>query len=361
MLPKQRFLQALNHQETDRVPTYTTLTPQVAEELALGLGVDTEPVLARMSQRISHAEVLTKLGNDAVAIRPTWPADVQDRWKRGVLIDDFGFVCRRVGYYTEIVERPLSSAASREDIERFQAPGLDDPEIWKWAKEQIETYGDQFAIIGNLETTIFELCWNLVGLEKFLIDLQQEEEYVFALLDKIQAYSLSCGLKMIELGVDMIWTGDDFGTQTGMLLSPNLWRSVFKPRMAYLFESFKKANPEVKIAYHSDGSITPIIPDLIEIGMEVLNPIQPGARGIDLGALKSEYGEVLAFFGGVDEQEVLPFGDARRVREEVRLRIDQAATNGGFIIAPAHNIQPDTPLENVYAFFGEIDTYRPHS
>lgn len=357
MQSRQRFLRALDHQPTDRVPIYVSVTPQIARELAKNLGVHTEPVLCRMSARLSHSEVLTLLGNDAIAVRPTWPASVQQRWKKGILVDDFGFSFRPIGPYTEIVDRPLATANTREDVERFQPPDLNDPAIWEWAQSQISTYKDQFAIMGNLETTIFELSWNLVGLEKFLMDLHDEKEYVSALLDKIQSYSLTCGLKMIEMGVDVIWTGDDFGTQTGMLISPGLWRTVFKPRMAQLFRAFKEANPVLKIAYHSDGAIRPIIPDLIEIGMDVLNPIQPKAHGMELGELKAEYGDVLTFFGGVDEQEVLPFGDVAQVREEVRLRIEQASANGGFVIAPAHNIQPDTPLQNVYAFFDAVTYY----
>jgi len=121
-----------------------------------------------------------------------------------------------------------------------------------------------------------------------------------------------------------------------------------------LFQALKAANPKVKLAYHSCGSILPIIPDLIDIGLEVLNPIQPGAQGMDLGRLKGEYGQRLAFFGGVDEQTILPFGTPDQVAEEVRLRVRQAAAGGGFIIAPAHNIQPDTPLANIHAFFEAV-------
>jgi uroporphyrinogen decarboxylase len=156
---------------------------------------------------------------------------------------------------------------------------------------------------------------------------------------------------MAELGVDMILTGDDFGTQRGMMVSPELWRKYFKPRMRSLFLELKRIRPELKIAYHSCGTILPIIPDLVEIGLDVLNPIQPAALGMDLGALKKEYGRELAFFGGVDEQQVLPFGTPAEVEEEVQLRIKQAGADGGFILAPSHNIQPDTPLANILAFF----------
>jgi uroporphyrinogen decarboxylase len=159
---------------------------------------------------------------------------------------------------------------------------------------------------------------------------------------------------MIDMGVDMIWAGDDVGTQQGMMISPDLWRDVLKPRLAKMFRTFKERNPEIKIAYHSCGSIVPIIPDLIEIGLDFLNPLQPKASGMDLADLYSKYSDKLGFFGGIDVQGVLPYGSKEDVENEV-IRCIQA-TNGGhnYIIAPAHNMQPDTPLENVYTFFEAV-------
>jgi len=142
-----------------------------------------------------------------------------------------------------------------------------------------------------------------------------------------------------------------------MMISPEQWGRVFKPRMQYVFEELKRINPTIKISYHSCGSILPIITDLIEICLDVFNPIQPRAKNMDLGKLKKKFGDRLIFFGGVDEQRVLPFGNTGEVKEEVRLRIAQAGKKGGFIIAPSHNIQPDTPLENIYAYFKAIKKY----
>jgi uroporphyrinogen decarboxylase len=357
MNSKERFLTALEHAEPDRVPIFANLTPQVGDRLGKELGLPGEPVLSRLSQRVSHNEILTHLGNDAIAVRPTWPKYVQDRWKQNVFIDDFGFEFTRIGYYAEVAKRPLASAETVEDIETFQIPDILLPETWQYVENQISHYGQDYAVIGDLETTIFELSWNLVGLEKFIVDLLMEKPYVPVLLDKILGYSSAIGKRMVELGVDVIWAGDDFGTQQGMMISPELWRKHFKPRMKELFNTLKKTNPKVKIAYHSCGGIMPIVPDLVEIGLEILNPIQPTAKDMDLGALKKTYGNKLAFFGGVDMQNVLPFGTVKEVQEEVKLRIRQAGYGGGFVIAPAHNIQPDTPSENIYAFFNAVKKF----
>ena len=152
----------------------------------------------------------------------------------------------------------------------------------------------------------------------------------------------------------MIWTGDDIGGQSAMMLSPALWRRLFKPRMAKFFAELKRLNPNVKIAYHSDGVIHPIIPDLIEIGLDVLNPVQPAC--MDPVQLKREYGGHLCFWGSIDEQHTLPFGTPADVREEVRTRLATLGKGGGLILGPTHHVQLDTPMENFWAMVDTIKT-----
>ena len=208
-----------------------------------------------------------------------------------------------------------------------------------------------------VELTIFEYAWNLVGLEKFLMDLAAGAGYVEPLLDMVLEFNLEVTRILIDLGVDVILTGDDFGTQGGMLLSPRLWRSRFKDRMRTVFAAIKERDPDVVVAYHSCGSIAPIVPDLIEIGLEVLNPIQPNAAAMDPAALKAAYGDRLAFFGGIDTQGVVPFGSADEVRAEVRRRIGELGCGGGYLLAPAHDIQPEVPTANVLALFEAAREY----
>lgn len=356
MTSKERMLTAIKHREPDRVPTFANLTPQVAKELGKKMGLSWEPEICMLSSRTSHTEILLKLGNDAVCITYMSTNDTLPRYQKdGSVIDgEFGFVSKKVGFYDEIIKRPLAHAETIRDIDKFKMPDPMAPERWDLPKKKIKHYGKDFAIIGDLEATIFELSWNLVGMEKFLIDLVIEKPYVFALMDKVLEHNLVYCKKMVGLGVDVVWLGDDFGTQKGMMIRPELWRKVFKPRMHYIFKELKRMNPEIKIAYHSCGSIVTIIPDLMEIGLDILNPIQPQANGMNLAELKKKFGDKLVFFGGVDEQRVLPFGNTKDIEEEVKLRIAQAGKGGGFIIAPVHNIQVDTPIENIYAYFRAI-------
>ena len=162
----------------------------------------------------------------------------------------------------------------------------------------------------------------------------------------------SAAKKLVELGVDMIWIGDDVGCQDQMLISPDTWRQLFKPCMATFISSLKDINPEVKIAYHSDGVINQIIPDLIDIGLDVLNPIQP--QCMDPARIKKQYGTNLCFWGTIDEQHTLPFGTPEDVKNEVITRLKTIGKDGGLIIGPTHHIQLDTPLENFQAMANTI-------
>jgi uroporphyrinogen decarboxylase len=354
--PRERFLKTLRFEEGDRIPTFTTLTPQVAQKLGDVLHLPLELEDSFLSTRISHTQILLHLGNDAVAIGPGRGTHGATKVQEdGTCIDEFGLVYQRIGFYDEVIKRPLAEAETPEDILRYPLPSAFDPQRWVKAASQVEKYAPQYAIIGDLEATIFELSWNLVGMEKFLVDLVLEQPYVFTLLDRIlEEYALPCGQKMIDLGIDILWAGDDFGTQKGMLIAPEVFRKHFKPRYQYLFQTWKRSNPDLYIAYHSCGSVAPIIPDLWEIGLDILNPIQPQAREMDLAKLKKEWYGKLVLFGGVDEQTVLPFGSSRDVKEEVKRRIHAAGKGGGYIIAPSHNIQPDTPIENILAYFEAI-------
>ena len=154
------------------------------------------------------------------------------------------------------------------------------------------------------------------------------------------------------MGVDMIWTGDDVGSQNQMMISPKMWRKYFKPRMGEFVSELKVINPAVKVAYHSDGNVEPILPELVEIGIDILNPVQPAC--MDPAKIKQEYGDKLCFWGTIDEQQTLPFGTPHDVANEVRLRLESVGFDGGLILAPTHHVQLDTPLENFWAMVNTI-------
>ncbi len=373
MTSRERVLAAVAGQQPDRVPVFANISRSHARELADELTDELsaqrnahsvkpdEPLPCFVADRVSYTEILLTLGNDAIAVgpgrRPPKPAPRQSKAAGGApdrstdLTDEWGLTSRKVGHHIEIIGRPLTEAATIDDIESWHAP--DPTELWRWdiARGEIETYKNEYAVIGFTGVNAFETAWNLTGFEKFLMDFMTGEVYTHHLLDKLFDFSLKSGRKLVDLGVDFIWIGDDVGTQDGMLLPPDFWRENLKPRMAALISDFKNRDPDVKIIYHSCGSILPIIPDLIEIGLDVLNPIQPLAKDMSLKNIKENYGDKLSFLGGVDIQRTLPMGSEQEIAEHIADRIQAGSENGGYIIAPAHIIQPDTSVEKVKAFF----------
>lgn len=357
MNSRERFMAVLDGKQPDRTPILANLTIQAAEKLAPLLGKEVGFIDSFLATRLSHLDILNALGNDAVIIaaqRETPTVTLPNGRAR----DEWGLEYETVGLYSEAVNRPLSACETIADLDAYRVPDPLAPQRWTEARRRAPLHRNDYAIVGDLEACVFELAWNLVGLEKFLLDLLTEEEYIEPLLDKLLDFSTQCGLEMIEIGVDMIWAGDDFGTQSNLLISPELWRKYFKPRYRKMFETFKAKQPSLKIAYHSCGAVEPLIGEYIEIGLDFMNPLQPAAYGMELAGLVQKYGGRVGFFGAVDVQGVLPHGSTEDVRAEVRRCIDAAGDLSAYIIAPAHNIQPDTPVENILAFFDEAKTYR---
>ncbi len=360
MKPRERVRLALNHQEPDRCPFQLSFTPEFADRLRRSLGLNSEP---HNPHGAGNTYVLERmLGCDLLLTSVGWANSyyATGRYSRDGLnyVDEWGVGWRNVeyrtrfgtGHYTEIVGHPLSDEAA---IDSYRPPDPDRPELYAEAIKTIEQFGDEYWIVGVVVTTVFETAWALRGLERTLLDMVRNPELVERLFDIPFNYHLHVARKLASLGVDMIWLGDDVGAQDRMLISPAHWRRFLKPRLAEIIASLKKINPDLKVAYHSDGNIYPIIPDLVKIGLDVLNPVQPGA--MDPARLKREFGERLCFWGTLDLQFTLPFGTPDEIRSEVLDRLRTVGRQGGLIIGPTHHLQLDVPLENFWAM---VDTVR---
>jgi uroporphyrinogen decarboxylase len=350
LLPKERVLIALSHQEPDRVPIQASFTPEFALRLEQYLGLQPSSTVNPHGGEEHFLEGILELDiiQYAVGIANSYYLSDEEeyvcewgiRWKRVPYDTPFGR-----GHYTEIVEHPLAEDSA---IRHYVPPDPWREELYIPLRSIRERFGKEYFILGVTVCTIFEGAWYLRGMDKLLMDMVLDEEKANAVLDIPFHFHLVAAKKLVEEGVDGIWLGDDVGTQKGMMISPELWRKYLKPRMATLCQELKKLNPNLKIAYHSDGNIYPIIDELVEIGIDVLNPVQP--RAMDPAHLKRRYGKRLAFWGTIDEQYTLPFGTPDEVRNEVVERLRTVAPGGGFIIAPTHHVQLDTPLENFFAF-----------
>jgi uroporphyrinogen decarboxylase len=274
-------------------------------------------------------------------------------------VDPWGITWRQVSYaegggkYTEIARHPLAGDDAR--LQSYHTPDPEEPEQYREIASVIRRYGKSHCIVGGILGSVFEGPWYLRGMSQLLQDMLMNKDYAHHLMDLVLNFHMGAGLKLIGMGCDMLLAGDDVGTQDRMLISPELWREFVKPRYGRLFDQYRRANPDIRIATHICGFIEPIIDDLVEVGVDVLNPVQPLAMSPD--GLKRRFGSRISFWGGVDDQRVLPFGSAEEVSREVQLRLRQLAPGGGYILCSSHNIQAATPLDNVMAYY---DAYRKH-
>jgi len=358
MKHRERVLIALAHEEPDRCPMQISFTPEFALRLRKDIG-QSSAVLHNPHGRGNTYELERFLEEDMLLTSVGWANSYymvecepghgytdewSIEWKAVEYETKFG-----TGKYTEMVGHPL---ADDRAIDSYEPPDPNRPELYVEAQRTIETYKDEYWIVGVTVTTIWETAWALRGYERMLMDLVINEDLANRILEIPYQYHLTAAKKLVQLGVDMIWIGDDVGGQEAMLISPQQWRRFLKPRLSDFISSLKEINANVKIAYHSDGNVYPIIPELIEIGVDVLNPIQPAC--MDPAQIKKEFGDRLCFWGTIDEQHTLPFGTAEEVAMEVKDRLETVGKGGGLILGPTHHVQLDTPVENFWAMVNTI-------
>lgn len=191
------------------------------------------------------------------------------------------------------------------------------------------------------------MAWHLSGLEKYMIAMLCDEPWLEPLNDRVEEWSTGLALQLVKAGVDAIWFGEDLGSQTSTLISPEDWRIKFKPRHKRMIDRLRKENPDIIIIMHSDGAVAPLLDDFIEIGVDVYNPVQPNVAGSDPQELKDKYGDKICFFGGIDQQSLLPSGNIPMIRNEIKRRIDILGKKSGYLLAPAHILQPDVSISTI--------------
>jgi len=347
--PRDRVATAFAHEEPDRCPMQVSFTPEFAarlrEDLNLRTGGRHNPHGGGNPYDLEQA-----VGCDMLITSVGWAnsyyqeaKDYTDEWGIGWRLSPYETRFGR-GIYTEIASHPLSDDTA---VQSYKPPDPDRPLLYDAARRTIAEFGRRYWICGAVVTTIFETAWALRGLERLLEDLLAAPDLADAVLDIPFRYHLAAAKRMTSLGIDMLWLGDDVGGQTGMIMSPGTWRRFLKPRLAALISEVKAVNPRLVVAYHSDGKVDPIIPELIDIGMDVLNPVQPLC--MDPAGLKKAYGRNLCFWGSIDEQRTLPFGTPEDVRNEVLDRLRTIGRGGGLLLGPTHHVQLDTPMDNFWS------------
>jgi uroporphyrinogen decarboxylase len=369
MTPRERVRTALNHQEPDAVPLdfatggNSSPVPEASLKLAVHQGI--EPTLQLLPHVLRLAvvdeRILQALDIDTRPVgmlparhgvrRCDQPDHFYDEW--GVLWRE---VCVGSTVYRELAASPLAEA-SLDDLSSYDWwPDPLDPARYLGLKERAEHLfrNTSYALVGcPAFNGVWERACFLCGFPRMLESLALDPEFVHAVLRQITdrcKVALAHYLDLVGPYIEIVKMGDDLGAQNGPLMSPRSYRELIKPYHKELFTLVKERS-RARVFLHSCGDVYPLLPDLIDAGVEVLNPVQVSAKEMDTRRLKAEFGDRLSFMGAIDTQHVLPFGTPDDVEREVERRIADLAPSGGYIVAPVHNIQADVPPENLVALY----------
>lgn len=375
MTSRERVLTTLSLQEPDRVPI--DLGQAGGDGITIGayrnllnyLGLEDREI--RVEDRSSQTalvdeDVLQLLKVDFRRLDLGRP----DGWKETDLGDDsyrdeFGLVKRKPegGLYYDLVSSPMADIDTLEGIDAFPWPDPANPGRFRGLRERARKLHEEtdYAVVLQINSSFFLRCCELRGWENFYMDLAINEEFAVALMNRYLDYKLKIAeIALGEVGehIDIVLVStDDLGMTDRTIISPDMYRDLVKPIQKRMFDFFRE-HTHAKRFYHTDGAVYPLIEDFIEIGAEVLNPIQVSTAGMgDTAKMKQDFGDRLAFWGAIDTHRVLPYGTPEDVREEVRRRIGDLGPGGGYVLCSVHNIQPDVPPENMMAMFESAYAY----
>jgi uroporphyrinogen decarboxylase len=377
---RARLLTALSHREPDRVPldlgsTQVTGIHEIAyQNLRKTLGLHPcEPQICDVIQGLAlpDEDVIERLGVDVRGLFPlnshNWKVVEQEDGEYWSYHDEWGITHRKPrpdGLYYSLWKAPLDGPElTVQDIEHHPWPHLDDPKRIAGLREQAKAYraAGSAVVLKDPFAGIFEMAQRIVGMENLLLMMALNKALAATLFDKLVELKLAfweMALPQLADVVDVISQADDYGTQLSQLISPRMFREQLKPRWKIIFDRLRVLAPDTWRFFHSCGNVRPLLPDYIELGVEILNPVHIGAKDMDPVALKRDFGDVLTFWGGgVDTQGVLPKGSPQDVKDDVRQNIEALAPGGGFVFNTVHNIQPDVPAVNLAAMYEALAEY----
>jgi|YNPBryunderm2012_1023409.scaffolds.fasta_scaffold04784_4 uroporphyrinogen decarboxylase len=349
---EERVLRTIYRKETDYLPSQIYFASQRTKEglqKALGFAsleeleiyLDNHLYLTSIMDdvfRYREDHELLRMAEEKGFARIDWDAGiVYDRWNVGFDMYSDGFCIRHF---------PLQDD---EALRKFQAPDPHKPGLLTVAIADLQKHSGEYLVVCTGYNGIFERAWALRGFEEFMLDLALNASSVKRLLDIVTDYKVEVAKQIVQAGFKCAHTGDDFGSQRGLLISRDVWRKHFKPRWARVWKVYKDAG--LPVIHHSCGNVTELIGDMIDIGLDVLEPVQPV---MDLAYLKREFGRYITFYGGIDTQELLPYGTPEEVKAMAKETIKTLGTGGGLIVAPAQEIMRDVPIENVVALVETI-------
>jgi uroporphyrinogen decarboxylase len=374
MNSRQRLLTALAHREPDRVPLdlgatqVTGIHRRAYEGFRQQLGLPTrEPIICDYIQGLAlpDEDLVVQIGVDVRGLFPlnshNWNVNEHLEGEYWIYHDEWGITHRRPypdGLYYSIWWVPLDQPdLTAADIQNYPWPDFGATWRIEGLRQRAADYrADGYAVLlKDPFAGIFEMAQRIVGMENLLVMMAVDQslaETLFVKLAELKLNFWEMALPLLADVVDVISQADDYGSQTSQIISPRMFRQQIKPRWQVIFDRLRELAPQVYFFFHSCGSVRPIIPDFIELGVQILNPVHIRAAGMEPAALKRDFGQGLTFWGGgIDTQNVLPYGTPQQVRDEVRRNIDALALGGGYVFNTVHNIQADVPPENIFAMY----------
>lgn len=351
-MKRERVLKALRRDIPNQVPRYFTLCPSQIEKFKRKTGREDYEEYFGFEVRfvsIRPTKLKTEFRSFIGEIPPrTWV----DEW--GV-----GHERRNINFHFEHLIHPLKGAKSIKEVENYPFPDIDADYRFRGLKDEVkELKRKDFAVVGSccpLGGTLFWPAYKLRGMQELMMDFYLNPGLAEALLERVTELVGGMAEKMAGCELDIVHMADDLGSQRGLLLSAEMFRKFFKERLERIIQKAKEINPKVLILFHSDGAIEELIPDLIDVGIDILNPIQPEC--MDPAKIKRKYGNHLAFWGTVGTQTTMPFGTPNDVQRVVKERIKTVGEKGGLLIAPTHVIEPEVPWDNILAFVEAVEKF----
>lgn len=371
MTSRERVRMALNHQEPDRVPvdlwgSASRIHTEQYKKIAAYLGLEPrESDLLRPGTTTQYVDfrISDKVESDFRHVNILPPENFQKyQDEEGNTIDEWGIGRKLFQGFNAITLNPLADM-EMETLKKHKWPDPKDPGrtrgLGTLAKEWYENTDYAITATSAVSGVVFENCQYLCGTENFMMAMYEDEEYVDALVDKLTELNIEYHLNYLkDVGDYCEWIEftEDFATQNGLFISPELFRRFFKKGHTEMFSAIKKQHPNIKIWFHSCGSLHKLIPDLLDCGVDIINPMQPFAKDMDSAALKKEFGDRACFHGGIDIQYALP-GTPEQLEEEVKKRIEAFAPGGGYILSPTNHVQCDVPIENFFRLYEYAHRY----
>lgn len=348
LTPRERVITAMSRRVPDRVPKTAAFTPAVQRRFEEATGAADPAVYFGFEVR----SVAFQEPREALDFSAYYPGGLPP----GTTLSEYGTAHIPGSFYHFWrLDFPLKNANTLDELRSFPWPDFTPRYRHEHLEAAVEALHAQGFYVQGSVGHIYENAWQMVGMEKLLMDFVEAPDLAAFILDRITEDRAFQARRFAEAGCDGLLTGDDVAMQDRLMMSPETWRRWLKPRWAYVYSEARRIKPDIQIFYHSDGDIEEIVPDLIEIGLDILNPVQPEC--VDPAALKREFGNHLAFWGCIGTQTTMPFGTPAEVKQTVKWTIENVGYNGGLLIAPTHVLEPDVPWANIQALFDAVEEY----